>query len=612
MNLLDTSEIKKIKKSTMLILICSVIGFVGCLLLLLPQIRESIIILIENNIFNRTLNHSKWLLRLLKYAMLGIFIIAIFNFLYFSQFGNKIVTKLLFAYPFNSFLKETEEKRSNRGCPFLNTISNNIFPIIGLCVIFLCLFVFFIVVHPIIPWETDDWSALSGFRSAVPGIGWIPGRMFSEAAMSIIGTVAAFLVYPLTGDYIYSIILTTGCTLVISCAVFYWFLYRLLYCMCKNKYLATLGSLMLFVLYFLIFKTRPESLHLLWAMDLIYFVFYGIPNILCSTLVCFFLRKYYENKDITLKSFGVYKMSILCMVIYFASFSIVFSVSILASCAFFVLVFSVFRHIKHWKHIMLNNRIYIFIIILFLIYMYFETTGPRAQGATSISRIISANYLLSIVHSLNNFLKLIIRTHLAFIGCTLLFIFSAFILYIRQEEKDEKFKQLSLLCCFSIILLSVFFILVNGISGPRQSSRPEMMYGIFFFYILWSVLSLVYTIKNILKLFILLPLLLIILSFELTNSGNRYADYWENVTPKAKIELLNKWLDQIKQADSRGEISVVIDVPENDTLNGWHEFPLPYSGRSFEITLYRHNIISKEMTIIMNPYKMQNSPQKSD
>jgi hypothetical protein len=365
---------------------------------------------------------------------------------------------------------------------------------------------------------------------------------------------------------------------------------------------------MVFVLYFFIFKTKADSLHLLWAMDLVYYVSYCIPNIICSALVCFLLRKYYENKDFTPKSFGVYKMSILCTVIYFAIFSIVFSASILAVCALLLLVFSVARHTRQWKHSILKNGIYVFILFLFLIYMYFETTGPRSQGATSVSNIISSKYLLGIGHSLFNFSKLIIQTHFAFIGCTLLFIVSSLVLYHKQEHKDERFKQLSLLCFFSIILLSIFFICVNGISNPRQSSRPEMMYGIFFFYIVWSVLSIVYTVKNIPGLFICVPLLLIVLSVEVTNSGNRYADYWENVTPKAKIALLNRWLDQIRQADSNGEINVTLNVPENDTLNGWHHFPLSYTGGSFASTLYRHNITSKKMNIIMKPYKMQDSP----
>jgi hypothetical protein len=240
--------------------------------------------------------------------------------------------------------------------------------------------------------------------------------------------------------------------------------------------------------------------------------------------------------------------------------------------------------------------------------MYFEMAGPRSQGATSASNIISINYLFGIGHSIVNFFKLVRQTNLAFIGSTLLFILCALILYGKQKQKDEKFKQLSLLCLFSVILLSVFFICVNGISNPRQSSRPEMMYGIFFFYILWSVISIVYTIKNIPFLFIYFPLLLIVLAVEITNSGNRYADYWENVTPKAKIELLNMWLDQIKEADSKGEINVTINVPESDTLNGWHHFPLSYSGECFASTLYRHNITSKKMNVIMNPYKMQDSP----
>jgi hypothetical protein len=189
MKILNKSGMKKIKKSSMIISICSVIGLLGCLLMLLPQIRESIIVLTEKTFFNRTLNHSKWLLQMLKYAILGILILSIFDFLYFSQLGNKIITKLLFTYPFNSFLEETGEKCHGRDCargrPFLSTMIRNAFPIIGLCVIFICIAVFFIVVHPIIPWESDDWLCLSGFRSAVPGIGWIPGRIFNEIAMSI-------------------------------------------------------------------------------------------------------------------------------------------------------------------------------------------------------------------------------------------------------------------------------------------------------------------------------------------------------------------------------------------------------------------------------------------
>jgi hypothetical protein len=319
-------------KLTILFLICSAIGFLGCFLMLLPQIRELVIVFAEKY-YHRSLNHSDWLYELQKYAIHGIIIILIFNFLYFNQFCNKIITKL-FSSLFNYRLKETEEKHDAVKCSFLNRILNNIFPAIGLCVVFICIAVFFIVVHPIIPWESDDWSCLSAFRSAIPGIGWIPGRVFSEIAMYILGTVSAFLIYPITDDYIYSIIFSMGCVLAISCSVFYWFLYRLLYCICKNKYLATLASLMVFILYFFIFKTQTGSLHLLWAMDLVYFVSYSIPNIICSTLVCFFLRKYYENKDITPESFDIYKMSILCTVIYFAIFSIVFSAAILTVCVF--------------------------------------------------------------------------------------------------------------------------------------------------------------------------------------------------------------------------------------------------------------------------------------
>jgi hypothetical protein len=47
-----------------------------------------------------------------------------------------------------------------------------------------------------------------------------------------------------------------------------------------------------------------------------------------------------------------------------------------------------------------------------------------------------------------------------------------------------------------------------------------------------------------------------------------------------------------------------IDVPKHATLNGWHEIPMSYHGEVLAQTLYRHNITSKQMNVIVHPYDL--------
>jgi hypothetical protein len=545
--------------------------------------------------------HEHWSNVLLVFALLGICLASGILFLCFSKPGNRVAKK--WAGIFQIGMCHTQNN-----VPPPPFCGNNLFAIASAAVVFIGVGVFFIIVYPLIPWEGDDWSYFAGHRSALPGIGWVPGRVFPEMIHQYIGSIAAFAVYPFTHDYVFSLILTVGIALASLCAVFYWFLYRLFYGAAKDRILSAMVSLLVFVLYFAAFKVRQGSYHVLWSMDFTYAIWYTIPNLLNSILVCFFIRRSYEHKEISIKALGVWKFAFLLLVIYFTVFSCLFASAISACYSFFRLVSWLLSHKKReWKSILSqnSNAVFFLIILLFAFMFLFEATGPRAQGAVSASSVRSTNLTDAAGRSAAQFGELVYRTHPFVVLFSAGIVLSALVVG-GKKSGDVSFAlvRTGVFCLLSALALTVFFIALNAVSNPRQSSRPEMMYGIFFFLFLSVTVFLVYLILTMPRLLVFLPLVFVILFHETANFNNRYADYWEDVPSLKKIELLDEWIAKIQKADKDGLTDCEIDVPKHATLNGWHEIPLSYHGEVFARALYRHNITSKEMNVIVRPYDL--------
>jgi hypothetical protein len=572
-----------------------------CAVLFFPGMRQAILFQMENFCMKAFQKPERWSTLLLLIAIFGICFAGSVGFLYFSARGNRVAKKLA------GILRKNVCPIQNNA-PLLRLHGHDVYAIVGAAIVFIGIGVFFIVVHPLIPWEGDDWAYFAGHRSALPGIGWVPGRMFPEMIHQYIGSIAAFAVYPLMHDYGYSLILTVGITLASLCAVFYWFLYRLFYSTAKDRALSAIVSLLVFVLYFAAFKTRQGSYHVLWSMDFTYAVWYTIPNLVNSILVCFFLRRSYQRKEISVKALGVWKFAFLLLVIYFAVFSCIFAAAIPVCYSFFCLVSWLLSHKKRDRKNLLSqnsNAVYCLIIVLFVFMFLFEAAGPRAQGAVSASSVLSDRLLDAAGRSALEFIQFIYRTHPFVVLFSTITTLTA-LLVGGKKSHDVHFAlvRIGVVCLASALALAVFFIAVNAISNPRQSSRPEMMYGTFFFLFLSTALFLVYLILTAPRLIIFLPLVFVILFHETMNSNNRYAGYWEDVPALKKIELLNGWIVKIQQADKEGLTGCEIDVPKHTTLDGWHQIPLSYHGEVFARALYSHNITSKEMNVIVRPYDL--------
>lgn len=72
--------------------------------------------------------------------------------------------------------------------------------------LYVALVIFFIQVHPYVPYDGDDWGLSSRMRLAFPK--WHahnPIKVFPEELFPIAGYLAAYIINPILHDYIFSI-----------------------------------------------------------------------------------------------------------------------------------------------------------------------------------------------------------------------------------------------------------------------------------------------------------------------------------------------------------------------------------------------------------------------
>ena len=82
-------------------------------------------------------------------------------------------------------------------------------------VIALILILFFTKTCPLVPYDADDWIHLGQMRIPLPiWNGWNPSKVLPEVLMPMCGYIGAYVIYPLVGDYIFSITIAAAIILV--------------------------------------------------------------------------------------------------------------------------------------------------------------------------------------------------------------------------------------------------------------------------------------------------------------------------------------------------------------------------------------------------------------
>lgn len=88
----------------------------------------------------------------------------------------------------------------------------------------ICLFYFFIKACPLVAFDVDDWITMGNFRLPVPiWKGAEAARVMPEVLMPVADWIAARVIYPVCGDYAYSVTVISAVILtflICYCCIF--------------------------------------------------------------------------------------------------------------------------------------------------------------------------------------------------------------------------------------------------------------------------------------------------------------------------------------------------------------------------------------------------------
>ena len=95
--------------------------------------------------------------------------------------------------------------------------------------IFAFLFIWFSKIHALVVFDADDWSYLAYVRKTTPVWGeWNPAKVFPEVIFPFISTIAAWVLAPITRDYITAQTLMHAFVVSLSITMYLWCFFCLL------------------------------------------------------------------------------------------------------------------------------------------------------------------------------------------------------------------------------------------------------------------------------------------------------------------------------------------------------------------------------------------------
>ena len=146
--------------------------------------------------------------------------------------------------------------------------------------VFAFFLIFFYRIHPIVLYDGDDWTYISYSRAALPSTKFFnPCRIFPEVFMSLCGSIAAFAVYPVTGQYMHAQTLVMAIAYSVFISLYVRELVMFLQKKFRLNYTGLLSIAVIFLIFhFMAFRTENSgNTYLFWSKDATCFFYYNIP-----------------------------------------------------------------------------------------------------------------------------------------------------------------------------------------------------------------------------------------------------------------------------------------------------------------------------------------------
>jgi hypothetical protein len=481
--------------------------------------------------------------------------------------------------------------------------------------IFLFICYFFIKIHPLYVFDTDDWAYIQDSRNGKTWIvwkAWNPTRVFPEIFMPAISWLSVIFIYPFSSDYIATLSVGFGVTLS-----FFVIILGIMFAkFSETKFKVIKFESLLFSLFFILFFFYPlyrqGNLYLLRSANVTCVFYYIIPALLNAIVVLWMLS--IENTKF--REMNYLAQSLLIVAIYFSLNSNLFQSVILVSYVSSCVLISFYDERKkreyHSKHFTFNilknffktNLLYIFIIIGYLVILFFEANGRRASGyhngLTELNVKLSFEVVIQSIKKLHIVFYCLIATNLI-----------ALLVYFYKKRKnklqisDRLFINVFIKLVISLSITVLFLVLLCTKTGTWYLSRNDVGISYIFFILFISFCSIMYLYSCCMKclnlnLIYLLPLFSIFLLGKVVFSDIRYA---ETTTADFPIDIAKKISDdlvsQIVSADKSGKKEIEIMIPKFSTADNW---PLAlYGAQRLSNALYTHRIIRNQIHVKFIP-----------
>lgn len=480
-------------------------------------------------------------------------------------------------------------------------MKKSIITIFKYALLFLVLFVFFYRLCPIVPYVGDDWYFLGAMRQPIPYSGvFNPSKVFPEILQPICGYIGAYVIYPITHNYVDSISISASIIvslfIVLLCYLFFNVLRKKLNFSFKK---ATLYELLFLIIFFVIFKREtPESYYGFWSINFTCYFNYLLPGIINACIVLYMMS--FDDFNKSFFKLSIVSKGLFLTGLYFCIFSSIQLNIIVASYAILKLFTNAVKALTN-KELRLkdklidflkNSWIYLVIIATWIVAVAFDLSGQRGKMVSSSNWLNLDNLIMTIKNFYwlyGSFFKPLLV--ILVIGLIILFIYS-----IRKKETKylKKLNFFGYLCGINVLYLVVIYMK----AGSGYASRVDGTWGVLFYLIIFIMYVIIACNKIYNKTGIVVPAMIIL--FTLVSINLNYPFKQSVFDARTAKEIDNYIINQIVEADNKDENKATVRVPKYASAGS--NWPLPYNMAWWlQNTLYSHGITRNRMTIEFFP-----------
>lgn len=452
--------------------------------------------------------------------------------------------------------------------------------------------VFFTKLHPIALLDSDSWYYAYHHRHAWPvWKSWNPTRVFPEVFMPLVSMFSAHIIYPITGDYFFS--LTIGYSLVVSAAItlLTWMVYRHFYREGNGSIECLALAILFLICHFLILcSDKNNNKYMLLTDNTCTYFYYVLPNLMNCILVIWLMD---DKKLLHFFSANDYlRKSGFLLLAYFCVFSNLWASMILGIYAGVILLIAFIKAgktNKGWLGAFIKEHaIFLLILVLWALAQYFELNGDRANQIKTVqfgdalrSTLSSAQSVLSKIS--HPFLWTVAILCVGGIGVTIW---------------KKRWSEVTLLPIVLMIvsLVAIYLVLSCAVAAPSYISRPDTFYGLFFYFMLIPLVSFRQIMRHLPHVKFIVPICLVILTCECNTSDITYLNQmYYNLNATTCYQVDNDILEQMRSAVEAGKNKTVLYVPK---FNDGDNFPIAtYAKKRIATHLYKLGVLPRKIQV---------------